>query len=196
MSDPHDLQAPILPEANAPWWEDGQTIADGVKEPAFLARGIMALWRRIRRWCLLPLEVVDPLTCSRELLDLLAWERDIRRFDGEPLELYRRRVKYAFINAMDAGEVAGFKRIFERLGIGWCELHERQAGAPWDVITIEVTDSAIAGNQPLMEALIRHYGRTCRRYRFQVVYPQRGQLQQGRIDMTHQSHVASLKRTS
>ncbi|WP_368164319.1 phage tail protein [Aeromonas sp. R6-2] len=196
MSDPHDLQAPILPEANAPWWEDGQTIADGVKEPAFLARGIMALWRRIRRWCLLPLEVVDPLTCSRELLDLLAWERDIRRFDGEPLELYRRRVKYAFINAMDAGEVAGFKRIFERLGIGWCELHERQAGAPWDVITIEVTDSAIAGNQQLMEALIRHYGRTCRRYRFQVVYPQRGQLQHGRIDMTHQSHVASLKRTS
>lgn len=196
MSDPHDLQAPTLPEANAPWWEDGQTIADGVKEPAFLARGIMALWRRIRRWCLLPLEVVDPLTCSRELLDLLAWERDIRRFDGEPLELYRRRVKYAFINAMDAGEVAGFKRIFERLGIGWCELHERQAGAPWDVITIEVTDSAIAGNQQLMEALIRHYGRTCRRYRFQVVYPQRGQLQHGRIDMTHQSHVASLKRTS
>lgn len=196
MSDPHDLQAPTLPEANAPWWEDGQTIADGVKEPAFLARGIMALWRRIRRWCLLPLEVVDPLTCSRELLDLLAWERDIRRFDGEPLELYRRRVKYAFINAMDAGEVAGFKRIFERLGIGWCELHERQAGAPWDVITIEVTDSAIADNQQLMEALIRHYGRTCRRYRFQVVYPQRGQLQHGRIDMTHQSHVASLKRTS
>ncbi|WCB54610.1 hypothetical protein PI861_00010 [Aeromonas salmonicida subsp. salmonicida] len=40
---------------------------------------------------------------------------------------------------------------------------KRQAGAPWDVITIEVTDSALADNQQLMETLIQHYGRTCRR---------------------------------
>ncbi|MNT48202.1 hypothetical protein D3C72_1849710 [compost metagenome] len=129
------------------------------------------------------------------MLALLAWERDIARFNGEPLALFRKRVKFAFVNARDAGEVAGFKRIFERLGIGWCDIHERQAGTPWDVITIEVTDSAIASNQQLMETLIQHYGRTCRRYRFQVVYPVTATLRPGRIDMGQQVFGATLKRT-
>lgn len=192
MSDTHDSRAPQLPDADAPWWEDGKTITDGVQEPAFLATGIMAFWRKVRRWLLLPLEVVDPLTCSVSLLELLAWERDITRFNSEPLSLWRKRVKYAFVNARDAGEVAGFKKIFERLGIGWCQVHERQAGTPWDVITIEVTDSAIVGNQTLMETLIQHYGRTCRRYRFQVVYPTVGYLTGGEFGMTQEVFGARL----
>nr|AAQ95757.1 ORF34-like protein [Aeromonas hydrophila] len=130
----------------------------------------------------------------RAMLALLAWERDITRFKGEPLALFRKRVKYAFINARDSGEVAGFKRIFERLGIGWCELHERQDGTPWDVITIEVADSALTQNQQLMETLIQHYGRTCRRYRFQVLYPAMGYLHAGRIDMDHQVFAATLNK--
>lgn len=189
----HDEHAPVLPPHDAPWWEDGHTISSGLREPTFLVRGIMAFWQRLRSWLLLPLAELDPLTCSRELLDLLAWERDIQQFAGEPLALFRKRVKYAFINAKDAGEVAGFKRIFERLGIGWCDIHERRAGEPWDVITIEVSDSALTENQPLMQALIQHYGRTCRRYQFQVVYPVRSTLHTGRIDMCHSSHGASLK---
>ncbi|MGL5497548.1 MAG: phage tail protein [Aeromonas sobria] len=188
----HLAQAPELPAANAPWWEDGQTITEGVQEPAFLAKGVMAFWRQIRGWLLAPLDAQDPLTCSLSLLNLLAWERDITRFDTEPLELFRKRVKFAFINARDSGEVAGFKRIFERLGIGWCDIHERQEGAPWDVITIEVTDSALTANQPLMETLIQHYGRTCRRYRFQVVYPVVGQLGYGQFDMGQEVFAARL----
>ena len=190
----HQELAPQLPESQAPWWEDGKTIADGVQEPAFLAKGIMAFWRRMRGWLLLPLAQQDPLTCSEAMLALIAWERDITRFKGEPLDLYRKRIKYAFINAQDSGEVAGFKRIFERLGIGWCELHERQEGAPWDVITIEVADSALTENQQLMETLIQHYGRTCRRYRFQVLYPAMGYLHAGRIDMGHQVFAATLNK--
>ena len=190
----HQELAPELPESKAPWWEDGKTIADGVKEPAFLAKGIMAFWRRMRGWLLQPLAQQDPLTCSEAMLALLAWERDITRFRGEPLALFRTRVKYAFINAQDSGEVAGFKRIFERLGIGWCELHERQDGTPWDVITIEVADSAMTQNQQLMETLIQHYGRTCRRYRFQVLYPAMGYLHAGRIDMDHQVFAATLNK--
>ncbi|ELM3614822.1 phage tail protein [Aeromonas sobria] len=190
----HDALAPQLPESQAPWWEDGKTIADGVQEPAFLAKGIMAFWRRMRGWLLQPLAQQDPLTCSEAMLSLLAWERDITRFKGEPLDLFRKRVKYAFINAQDSGEVAGFKRIFERLGIGWCELHERQDGTPWDVITIEVDDSALTQNQQLMETLIQHYGRTCRRYRFQVLYPAMGYLHAGRIDMGHQVFAATLNK--
>lgn len=190
----HQELAPKLPESQAPWWEDGKTIADGVKEPAFLAKGIMAFWRRMRGWLLQPLAQQDPLTCSEAMLALIAWERDITRFKGEPLDLYRKRVKYAFINAQDSGEVAGFKRIFDRLGIGWCELYERQDGTPWDVITIEVADSAMAKNQQLMETLIQHYGRTCRRYRFQVLYPAMGYLHAGRIDMGHQVFAATLNK--
>ncbi|WP_429194526.1 phage tail protein [Aeromonas veronii] len=190
----HQELAPELPESKAPWWEDGKTIADRVKEPAFLAKGIMAFWRRMRGWLLQPLAQQDPLTCSEAMLALLAWERDITRFKGEPLALFRKRVKFAFINAQDSGEVAGFKRIFERLGIGWCELHERQDGTPWDVITIEVADSALTQNQQLMETLIQHYGRTCRRYRFQVLYPAMGYLHAGRIDMGHQVFAATLNK--
>lgn len=190
----HQELAPELQESKAPWWEDGKTIADGVQEPAFLAKGIMAFWRRMRGWLLQPLAQQDPLTCSEAMLTLLAWERDITRFKGEPLALFRKRVKYAFINAQDSGEVAGFKRIFERLGIGWCELHERQDGTPWDVITIEVADSALTQNQQLMETLIQHYGRTCRRYRFQVLYPAMGYLHAGRIDMGHQVFAATLNK--
>ncbi len=190
----HQELAPQLPESQAPWWEDGKTIADGVQEPAFLAKGIMAFWRRMRGWLLLPLAQQDPLTCSEAMLALIAWERDITRFKGEPLDLYRKRIKYAFINAQDSGEVAGFKRIFERLGIGWCELHERQDGTPWDVITIEVADSALTENQQLMETLIQHYGRTCRRYRFQVLYPAMGYLHAGRIDMGHQVFAATINK--
>ncbi|WP_323910006.1 phage tail protein [Aeromonas veronii] len=190
----HQELAPELPESKAPWWEDGKTIADGVQEPTFLAKGIMAFWRRMRGWLLQPLAQQDPLTCSEVMLALLAWERDITRFKGEPLALFRKRVKYAFINAQDSGEVAGFKRIFERLGIGWCELHERQEGTPWDVITIEVADNSLTQNQQLMETLIQHYGRTCRRYRFQVIYPAMGYLHAGRIDMGHQVFAATLNK--
>lgn len=190
----HDQPAPVLPDAAAPWWEDGHTISPAHAEPAFLAKGINAFWQRFKGWLLLPLAQQDPLTCSASLLALLAWERDITRFNGEPLELFRKRVKFAFINASDAGEVAGFKRIFERLGIGWCDIHERREGEPWDVITIEVADSTLVSNQALIETLIQQYGRTCRRYRFEVVYPVTGHMHFGRIEMSHQVCSASLKR--
>lgn len=188
----HDQQAPPLPQGAVPWWEDGYTISPNHTEPGFLAKGINAFWQRLKGWLLLPLAQQDPLTCSEKLLSLLAWERDITRFSAEPMLLFRKRVKYAFVNAKDAGEVAGFKRIFERLGIGWCDIHERQSGEPWDVITIEVTDSAISSNQRLMETLIQHYGRTCRRYRFQVVHPVVLTMVSGRIDMTAEVVGASL----
>jgi hypothetical protein len=192
----HDEQAPPLPAHTVPWWEDGLTLPEVPQEPTFLIAGIMAFWRQVRSWLLYPLASQDPLTCSPSMLGLLAWERDITRFDGEPMDLYRKRVKWAYLNARDAGDVAGFKRIFERLGLGWCELHERQADTDWDVITVEVTDSDAANNQALMMELIQHYGRTCRRYRFQVVYPQSATVHAARIDMSQQVFGASLKRTS
>ncbi|WP_429076449.1 phage tail protein [Aeromonas hydrophila] len=187
----HAAKAPAMAQAAAPWWEDGVTIAPAMAEPRFLVKGINAFWRRLKGWLLIPLAQQDPLTCSEQLLALFAWERDIYRVEGEPLWLFRKRVKFAFINAQDAGEVAGFKRIFERLEIGWCDVLERQEDTPWDVIIVEFTDSAIAQNQLLIETLVQHYGRTCRRYRFKVTYKLHSTLDTGYIDMSGEVSAAT-----
>lgn len=138
-------------------------------EPAKLLGACVKFWSQVYDWITWPLRQFDPLTCAEPLLNLMAWERDITRFNGEPLSLYRKRVNYAFINAQQAGEIAGFVAIFERLGIGYVELLERQDGIDWDVIIVRVTDSQIADNSDLLLEIIRKYGRTCRRYRFEVI---------------------------
>jgi len=188
LPDIHQLKAEPLPEHTAPWWMDG----NGILEPAFMGPGINAFWRRCWRYLLFPLRQSDPLNCSESMLNLLAWDRGIVRFANEPLDLYRKRVRYAFDNARDAGGVAGFKRIFERLGIGWVNVKERQQGIDWDIITIELADSALAQNQTLVQTLIQHYGRTCRRYQFEVVYPLPVQVRHARFDGSYQLFGASL----
>ncbi|MCT2387296.1 hypothetical protein [Erwinia pyrifoliae] len=140
-------------------------------EPATLLRACVKFWSRVNEWVQWPLKQFDPLTCAEPLLNLIAWGRDITRFKGEPLSLYRRRVSFAFVNAHDAGEVAGFIAIFERLGIGYVEILERQTGTEWDVIIVRVTDGQIAENSDLLMEIIRKYGRTCRRYQFEVITP-------------------------
>lgn len=138
-------------------------------DPARLLRACVKFWLQVYEWITWPLRQFDPLTCVEPVLNLIAWERDITRFKGEPISLFRKRVSYAFINAQQAGEVAGFIAIFERLGIGYVELLERQEGMDWDVITVRVTDSQIADNSDLLLEIIRKYGRTCRRYQFEVI---------------------------
>src|SRR5476651_2862528 len=136
---------------------------------AILLRACVTFWSLVDDWLTWPLKQFDPLTCAEPLLNLIAYERDVSRFNGEPLSLFRKRVSYAFVNAQDAGEVAGFIAIFERLGIGYVELLERQPGIDWDVIIVRVSDSQIADNSDLLLEIIRKYGRTCRRYQFEVI---------------------------
>ncbi|CAK2096735.1 Phage tail protein [Vibrio crassostreae] len=162
---------PKLPEVVIPWWQDGSTTSEEIKEPHFLSKGVFVFFQMVWSWLLFPLRQMDALTCSEKTLELMAWDRDIKRFEGEPLSLFRKRVKYAAVNAKDAGSVAGFKRIFERLGIGIVTFKEREQTAQWDVCTIELTDEDIANNTKLVQTLIEQYGRTCRRYRFEVTYP-------------------------
>ncbi|EJH2877292.1 hypothetical protein NDG55_004835 [Salmonella enterica] len=150
-----------------------------IKLPAWLDRGDMVrlkntflrFWGKVHGWVTWPLTQTDPLTCAEIILNLIAWQYDIARFDGEPLTLYRKRVKYAFINAQDAGSVAGFREIFERLGIGFVEIHERTPGIDWDIILLHITDNQLARNSELVSQIIRQYGRTCRRYRIQIIIP-------------------------
>lgn len=138
-------------------------------EPQRLLKAARVFWGQAYNWISWPLRQFDPLSCHESILNLIAYDRDISRYSGEPLALFRRRVAYAFINAADAGSVAGFINIFDRLGIGYVELLERQPGIDWDVILVRVTDSQIADNTQLMLQIIRQYGRTCRRYQFEVI---------------------------
>lgn len=138
-------------------------------EPLALLKTARTFWAEVYGWITWPLRQFDPLTCVEPVLNLIAYDRDITRFSGEPLNLYRKRVAYAFINARDAGSVEGFINIFDRLGIGYVELVERQPDIDWDVIMVRVTDSQIADNTQLMIQIIRQYGRTCRRYQFEVI---------------------------
>jgi hypothetical protein len=189
----HKQQAPALPEKTLPWWMDGKSLATNLKEPHFLANGVMNFWQRIRGWVIWPLEQLDPMTCSARLLTVLAWDRDITQFEGEPSSLFRKRVNFAFINAKDSGETAGFIRIFQRLGVGVVEIDERVPMRDWDIITIRLSDSQLSENHELLATLIQHYGRTCRRYEFQVINPVNLHMTASAIDWEHQCQVAVLE---
>lgn len=126
-------------------------------------------WELVESWLRWPTEQTNPATCGLAALKLLAWQRNIERFDGEPLDLFRLRVTYAFVNAKDAGSVAGIKRIFERLGVGYVEVIERDPGKDWDVIILQLSDAQLSQNQTLLKLLLEKYGRTCRRYEFNLI---------------------------
>lgn len=145
-----------------PFWSN-----KGSSKP--LIKTAQLYWERVANSLLWPLTQTDPETCTENFLNFIAYQRDITRFDGEPLWLYRLRVKHAFANAKDAGSVAGIKRIFARLGVGYVEVEERNPARDWDVIVLRVSDNQLAQNSELLRVLIEMYGRTCRRYEFEVI---------------------------
>lgn len=121
-------------------------------------------WTKVEGWLAWPLLQMDAETCHLTVLDLLAWQRDITRFSGEPQSLYRLRVKHAFVNAVDAGSVAGFQRILQRLGVGYVRIEERLPDRDWDVVQLHLSDSQLSENPTLLDLIVYQYGRTCRRY--------------------------------
>lgn len=147
-----------------PFWLDGPELAK-------LKAAAQAWWTKVEGWLRWPLLQMDADTCHLIILDLLAWQRDITRFKGEPEALYRLRVKYAFINAVDAGSTAGMKRILQRLGVGYVEIEERHPDRDWDVVLLQLSNTQLAENPELLRVLIQQYGRTCRRYDFVTITP-------------------------
>ena len=141
-------------------------------EPLKLANAAILYWERMYKWLQFPVMQFDPLTCDDRLLFLYAYQRDIKRLNNESLSLYRKRIKYAYSNAADSGSVAGFKNIFERLEIGAVQILERQYGYDWDVIILRLSDNQLTNNRELLTEIIRQYGRTCRRYYFEIVHTQ------------------------
>lgn len=147
-----------------PFWLDGVELAK-------LTAAAQSWWERVEGWLRWPLLQLDPATCHPAILDLLAWQRDITRFQGEPESLYRLRVTHAFVNAVDAGSTAGMKRILERLGVGYAEIEERMPDRDWDIVLLQLTDGQLAQNPELLRVLVQQYGRTCRRYDFVTLTP-------------------------
>lgn len=162
-----------------PFWMDKGELAK-------IAQLFEKWWAYVLNTLTFPFNILNIDKCSERILNLIAYQRDIDRFKNEPLELYRKRVKYAFLNAKDAGSKAGFIRIFERLGIGYVEIEERFDLENWDVIKIHVNDSQLAKNIELMNLIIRKYGRTCRRYTFEVITAEKVNLIHGEFNHDYQ----------
>lgn len=173
------------PEVTLPFWMSGPELTK-------LAKAAQKWFSRVMAWAIWPAQQMNPETCTETVLDLIAWQRDIDRFDGEPLALYRLRVKYAYANARDAGSVEGFKRIFQRLGVGYIEIEERMEGRDWDVLAIHLSDTQLADNQDLLQVLIQHYGRTCRRYEWTIITPMTINTRVETFDNDYQAICASV----
>jgi len=151
-----------------------------------------AWWASVTEWLRWPLLQMDAEICHLTVLDLLAWQRDITRFKDEPESLYRLRVKFAFINAVDAGSTAGLKRILRRLGVGYVEIDERMPDRDWDVVLLRLSDSQLSENPELLRVLIQQYGRTCRRYDFVSITPVTLRIAAVQFNDDQQTLVATL----
>ncbi|AZF13876.1 MULTISPECIES: phage tail protein [Pseudomonas] len=170
---------------NLPFWLDGPQLAK-------LKAAAQSWWEKVEGWLQWPLLQMDADTCHLTVLDLLAWQRDISRFKDEPESLYRLRVKFAFINAVDAGSTAGLKRILQRLGVGYVEIDERMPDRDWDVVMLRLSDSQLSQNPELLRVLIQQYGRTCRRYDFVTLTPVSLRLVAADFNDDQQTLIASL----
>ncbi|KAB2524852.1 phage tail protein [Pseudomonas koreensis] len=149
-------------------------------------------WEKVEQWSHWPLLQLDPEHCPVALLNLIAWQRDITRFRGEPEHLYRLRVKFAFINSVDAGSTAGLVRILRRLGIGYVEIEERLPGRDWDIVQLNLSDSQLSDNPDLLRVIVQQYGRTCRRYDFVTITPVSLQVAMVDFNDDQQTLIASL----
>jgi hypothetical protein len=149
---------------NLPFWLKGIELVK-------LRDAATAYWAQVEAWVRWPLTQFDALTCSEGILNLLAYQRDIQRFKDEPLDLFRKRVAFAYANAEDAGSKAGFIAIFERLGIGALEIDERIQGIDWDIVHLKLSDQQLSTYRLLLDQVVAQYRRTCRRYSFAHTLP-------------------------
>ena len=127
-------------------------------------------WELVTSWLKFPFSMFDEENTDIRIVDLLAWQRQIERFNGESESLYRLRVKHAFVNAKDAGTPNGMRKIFERLKLDPNPtFEERVAGYDWDQIGINLKMSVLGRYQSLLDVLMEQYGRTCRRWLYHTM---------------------------
>lgn len=148
-----------LPEFKLPFWM-------GRGELAILAKALHGYWLRVKDVMELPLKQLDPMTAPITIVDLLAWQRDVKKLAKEPEHTYRVRVTYAYQFASGAGSIVGWHEMFDKLGYPHISLDERIAQADWDVISLKIRDGDLNEVPGLLDEVTRQYGRTCRRYQY------------------------------
>ena len=137
-------------------------------------------------------ERLSPLLPDIEFVDLMAWQRDIERLPKEPEHIYRIRVNFAYAFATGGGSEVGWETMFDQLGYPHIEIDERLNYYPWDVVSVKVRDSDLNEVPGLMDALVRQYGRTCRRYSFDVTTVAYPHVSVTEFSNTHESYSASI----
>lgn len=147
---------------NLAFWLKGKSLAA-------LSNSAQQWWQEIENWFIAVSPSIDELEAPLILVNLLAWSRMVERLQDEPEALYRLRVKHAFANMVDAGSIAGLKRIFERLELHIIDIQERQSGNDWDVVSIQIADNTLSERGQLIANLVQTYGLTCRRYQYSIV---------------------------
>jgi len=177
---------PGLDRISLPFWMGGE-------KAKRLASAAHEWFERLGQWAATPLRMLDPMTCSPRVLDLLAWQRSVTPYAGEPERLYRLRVAHAYANARDAGDTAGWKRIFKRLELGPVSLDERVDGQDWDIINVTVNAQSLSAFQGAMDLLVDEYGRTCRRYQFLSPVEQSVRVACSTFDDDHSTVCAVLE---
>lgn len=143
-----------------------------IKIPFWMGKGLLkkyadfllSWFELVTGWLKFTLSFNDIETIDIRIVDLFAWQRDVDRINSEPEWLYRKRVKYAYHNAKDAGSLAGFKRIWQRLELGYLVIDENVQGRDWDIIQLEIDGETLADHEELLRVIIARYGLACRRY--------------------------------
>ncbi|MGF1688358.1 phage tail protein [Photobacterium japonica] len=148
-----------IPEINLRYWM-------GRGELAKLARALQNYWAHVKAAFEMPLQQHDPLTAPIALVNILAWQRDVERLGQEPEALFRIRVAHAYSFSRDAGSVAGWEEMFEKLGYPHIAQDERLVNVDWDVISLKIRDGDLTKVPKLLDTVVRQYGRTCRRYQY------------------------------
>lgn len=104
-------------------------------------------------------------TCHDEIVDLYAWESHLYQVRGESKDLFRLRVKNAFLTAQESGYKHGLEKILTEHGVSNFTVQERVPGEDWDKIYIEFDNEELL-NVPseVLDQILQEWGRTCRRY--------------------------------
>jgi len=147
-----------------PYW-----LARPASELDKLRQAAVIYWQRVADMLAWPPKQLDPMTAELELVNLLAWERDITQIPNETELMYRTRVKYALQFAKGAGSKEGWYFMFEKLGTPWITIDERVSETDWDVVSLQLLDSDLAERNNLIDNICRQYGRTTRRYQYDTI---------------------------
>lgn len=136
-----------------------------------LLRAAQAWYAKLEYWIAWPLRQLDVATCEEYLLDVYAYQRGITKIIGEPISLYRLRIKTAFINSEEAGTITGLKNIMRRLEVPVVSVKHKISGRHWAVVEVEVTQSVNSEYGDILQEIFSTYGKLCRTYEVKVLTP-------------------------